>query len=209
MNDALQQGAGLENCWLSDDPLALTAIFQPQINLAVWDRPEPPLQPYLQSLMALPGGLALKAWGTPETLLQSIERDLPAGPDRQVLVDDLWLLLDMYACLFDLDELGIRINLLRQAMCPRFHVDRVQARLVCSYGGAGTEWLPNSQVARAALGVVGRSEQIACGPAQQLVAGQVALLKGEQWQDNAGLGIVHRSPALSADSARLLVTLDM
>ena len=43
---------------------------------------------------------------------------------------------------------------------------------------------------------------------QQLTAGDVALLKGESWMGNEGGGLVHRSPQLSKDNKRLLLTLD-
>jgi hypothetical protein len=37
----------------------------------------------------------------------------------------------------------------------------------------------------------------------------IVLLKGELWPDNAGQGLIHRSPALLADEApRVLVALD-
>ncbi|WP_086933835.1 DUF1826 domain-containing protein [Agarilytica rhodophyticola] len=43
---------------------------------------------------------------------------------------------------------------------------------------------------------------------QQLKSGDVALLKGENWEGNENAGLVHRSPALSANERRLLLTLD-
>jgi hypothetical protein len=41
---------------------------------------------------------------------------------------------------------------------------------------------------------------------QTLQAGDVALLKGENWQGNEGAGLVHRSP--SGQQGRLLLSLD-
>ena len=43
---------------------------------------------------------------------------------------------------------------------------------------------------------------------QQLNHGDVAILKGELWEGNENAGLVHRSPALTTDERRLLLTLD-
>jgi hypothetical protein len=43
---------------------------------------------------------------------------------------------------------------------------------------------------------------------QTLRAGDVALLKGESWENNEGAGLVHRSPAVKLGQQRLLLTLD-
>lgn len=43
---------------------------------------------------------------------------------------------------------------------------------------------------------------------RQLNAGDVALLKGESWVGNEGGGLIHRSPHISSQTRRLLLTLD-
>jgi hypothetical protein len=102
-------------------------------------------------------------------------------------------------------------------MCPRFHVDHVICRLICTYFGSGTEWLPESSVTRSALGIIDVKADFAdaiahnqgCEPdIRTLREGSVGLLKGEKWPGNEGRGLVHRSPAASAEQSRLVVTLD-
>jgi hypothetical protein len=44
----------------------------------------------------------------------------------------------MYQCLFEPEAIGLRIHVLADTMCPRFHVDRVPVRLLCTYRGPGT-----------------------------------------------------------------------
>jgi hypothetical protein len=39
-------------------------------------------------------------------------------------------------------------------------------------------------------------------------AGDIVLLKGETWPDNAGRGAIHRSASASAQTPRLVMTLD-
>jgi hypothetical protein len=38
--------------------------------------------------------------------------------------------------------------------------------------------------------------------------GDIALLKGDKWPEKNSLGVIHRSPALSGNEMRLLLTLD-
>lgn len=101
------------------------------------------------------------------------------------------------------------------AMCPKFLVDRIPCRLVTTYHGAATEWLPNEVVDRSKLGhgsdgkpdhesgLFGSSDDI-----KQLAIGDVALLKGDFWQGNEGKCLVHRSPGGVKDSRRLFLTMD-
>ena len=43
---------------------------------------------------------------------------------------------------------------------------------------------------------------------EQIVSGEVALLKGEKWHGNEGFGLIHRSPQLAPGERRLILTLD-
>ncbi|MNV95110.1 hypothetical protein D3C71_1899700 [compost metagenome] len=43
---------------------------------------------------------------------------------------------------------------------------------------------------------------------QQMLCGEVAVLKGEKWQGNEGLGLIHRSPQPAPGERRLILTLD-
>jgi hypothetical protein len=103
-------------------------------------------------------------------------------------------------------------------MCPRFHFDRIPCRLITTYHGVATEWLPHQVVDRSKLGAgnQGKSDEKSglfesANDICQLRKGDVGLLKGEFWHDNEGAGLVHRSPVQTDDSlsqSRLLLTLD-
>ena len=109
----------------------------------------------------------------------------------------------------------MKLTALDQVMCPRFHVDNVPCRLVTSYCGQGTQWLPDNAVDRTKLGrgnnglpdersgVYRITEDI-----QELAAGDVALFKGARWEGNEHRGLVHRSSTPKAGQTRLLLTLD-
>jgi len=82
----------------------------------------------------------------------------------------------------------------------------VGLRLLCSYWGPGTEWLPlvgGAPAARALKADALPSE------ASQIATRAVAILKGEGFPGNAGFGCIHRSPpAGPGERARLLLCID-
>lgn len=197
-----------------NDLAGLPAILQPGVQLVHWQRPLPPaIGPYLAGLAA-DGRLRLGLRGQ---LSPGEQPDLsvwPAAPGRDAAAADLALLADLFGTLLGCPQVGWRIEVLRQAMCPRFHVDRTGIRLVCTWQGAGTEWLAEADADRRYLGAASgglpdvasglmRSEQVG-----RSVAGEVLLLKGSLWQGNAGRGAIHRSPAVDGDVPRVMLALD-
>ncbi|MDR5866275.1 DUF1826 domain-containing protein [Halomonas koreensis] len=191
----------------------LPRIFEDAITLAVLRRP--------LSHDLLAGALAQAraerplafSWrGAPgddlrTALLETLHCPGASGP----LVEDVVTLAEAMACLFDTDEVGLRLRRLDAPMCPRFHCDNLPVRLVTTYLGPGSEWLPEEAVNRAGLGAptpgkpdIVREE----GAIRRLEAGDVALLKGSGWVGNEARGLVHRSPAVGAGQQRLLLTLD-
>ncbi len=199
------------------NPDVLTGIYEPEINLAVWQRGErADMSAHCQDLLRGRYPLALRRTVAVDTLRRAPETALPAAVVGGPLGTDIALLVDMFACLFELDQVGIRLLTLDAAMCPRFHVDRVHCRLLTTYGGPGTHWLRVSELARPWRDILADAERGDPVAQQELdtrtvsIACQdVALLKGEIWPDNEGHGLVHRSPQVVPDSKRLLLTLDI
>ncbi|MEX0738792.1 MAG: DUF1826 domain-containing protein [Pseudohongiella sp.] len=187
----------------------LSAIYSEGINLAEWQRElSTPVRSYAAGMVKLNTGFTLRQVVPADVTDTTLVPLLPDAGDkfsrsRLAFAEDLRLLCDMYACLFDLEQIGLRISVLNKAMCPRFHVDHVVCRLICTYFGRGTEWLPESSVNRKALGEERHQYDI-----ETLHEGSVGLLKGEKWPGNEGRGLVHRSPAASGTQPRLVLTLD-
>ena len=198
-----------------DTPDVLAEIYQAHINMAVWNRElcasvEEPLPEFLSGNP----GFTFATTLTPENASQHLARAL--GETLAALRADIADLVDMFCCLFDLNSAGVRLAVLSRAMCPRFHVDKVPCRLVTTYSGVATEWLPHACVNRARLGRGGDGlSDLEAGlyaheyAVQELSSGDVALLKGELWDGNEGAGLVHRSPDVSAGLSRLVLTLDI
>jgi hypothetical protein len=137
-------------------------------------------------------------------------------PDSAPLAEELVFLTGLYTDLIGCPAVGLRIEVLDQAMCPRFHVDRVGVRLLCTWRGHGTEWLDDVSVDRRRLGAGSaglpddRSGLMLPGAAIRSVPTHaIALLKGAGWPGNEARGVIHRSPAVPAgEGPRILVSLD-
>ncbi|WP_430233394.1 DUF1826 domain-containing protein [Nitrosomonas communis] len=138
---------------------------------------------------------------------------LPQHHALNAFIEDVSWLVEMFAFLFDLESVGLRLNILTKTMCPRFHTDKVPCRLITTYAGKGTEWLDNKTIDRIMLAACNESKEETEAFAKQyliqsLQEGDIALFKGERWGEQNDQGVVHRSPALERNETRLLLTLD-
>jgi hypothetical protein len=201
---------------IGGEPKVLTDIYQKDVNIAIWQRQlDEQLALAAQFILKEKPTLLLSFTATPKNIQSAIQEALGETEQTRALCDDVALLVDMFCCLFDLKRAGLRLTSLNRAMCPRFHVDRIPCRLVTTYQGSGTQWLPHNLIDRSKLGAGGFGKPDSqsglyekATDVEQLDQGDIALLKGDQWFENQGGGIVHRSPSLEKNSHRLLLTLD-
>ncbi|MFM9381115.1 DUF1826 domain-containing protein [Pseudomonas sp. UV AK001] len=198
---------------LGPTPQALASILEDEINLAVWQRQLPlHVADFAKLLLSLnePYAEALSLELHDEdaepdlTGLASGFRDLEG---YEGFIADLKWLVSAFACLLGARRIGLRLRVLDKAMCPRFHVDHVPVRLITTYAGIGSEWLREGEMDRQQLGKP-LAEPQEKSRIQQLVSGEVALLKGEKWHGNEGFGLIHRSPQPAPGERRLMLTLD-
>ena len=178
-----------------DQPEALAEIYQPSINMACWQRSvSADIDEYANFLVETSPDFQLRNSLGVDACAAWLEQSLPSHDSRTAFIDDIKLLADMFSCLFQLNAVGIRLAVLHSAMCPKFHVDYVPCRLLCTYAGAATQWQSSKQAGGETY--------------QQLNKYDVALLKGENWEGNEDYGLIHRSPPASADTGRLVLSLD-
>ncbi|MEZ8482112.1 DUF1826 domain-containing protein [Vibrio splendidus] len=199
----------------SEQPTVLADIYQSDINIAVWQRQfDEDLTMAISEFIASNPSFSKSISLSPDKAYDKLEFATD-GTASKALLENMAELVDMFCCLFDLEEVGLRLAVLNKAMCPRFHFDQVPCRLVTTYHGVATQWLPNESVDRSKLGR-GSNGQPDCvsglyndeSDIQKMASGDVALLKGERWSGNENRGLVHRSPVTSPNETRLLLTLD-
>ena len=196
---------------------SLAEIYQEEVNIAIWQRK-------VSSKITLASNNILQTYPyleisevvKPKNVIEVLDSKIGTSKDSIYLSKDISDLVNIFCDLFNLDQVGFRLKILDHAMCPRFHVDRVPCRLITTYHGIATEWLPHCKVDRSKLGVVSHGkidEETGIFKThkdiEQLDVGHVGLLKGESWEKNEGAGLVHRSPNVeNNDQRRLMLTLD-
>lgn len=197
------------------EPVVFADIYQEDVNIVTWQRElSKSLQHSVGELLVAHPSFKSMLTVTPQNASALLGNEFGLA-DQSELVDNITELVDIFCCLFEIPQVGLRLTALDRAMCPKFHVDRVPCRLVTTFQGVATQWLPHSSVDRTKLGVGSNglpdSESgLYENPddIQQLNCGDIALLKGESWYGNENAGLVHRSPVPLAGENRLLLTLD-
>ncbi len=192
-----------------DQAECLTSIFRDEVNLAIWRRSlSPKTSQFVEAFTERAGKLerfsSLEHTQSPAGVLPDWAQALEGAEHWLADVDQI---IAMYCCLFEPAAVGLRLHVIESTMCPRFHVDRVPVRLLCTYRGTGTEWLPEPLVKRPTEPGPLPEQSVKAHQIQRLPTGAISLLKGEAWEGNEGRGLVHRSPA-PEEGSRLVLGLD-
>ena len=191
------------------------SFSQEEIKITIWQRElSASLQNSIQNFLALNPNFEMEMTVTPQNVLARLS-DVLGDTEQAELSADIDKLVDRFCTVFELKRVVLNLKALGQTMCPKFHFDRVPCRLLTTYQGVGTEWLPHEVVDRTKLGKGshGLSDSQSglfqsSSDIQQLSCGDVALLKGELWEGNKNAGLVHRSPNPPIGEYRLLLKLD-
>jgi hypothetical protein len=184
------------------EPDILPDIHAPGVAAAVWRRtPDPAFQSWIDDLdeallprlrTSVPVHMAetavLTACGIAKT---------PPGPELDRFAGDVGALALMYCRIMETDHVRIRLDVTDETMCPKFHLDNVPARLLCTYRGEGTEYV--------AMRYEHDPRRI-----RHVQTGDAALLRGRNWPSEERCGLLHRSPPMTPGSRpRLLLVLDV
>lgn len=156
-----------------------------------------------ESLPLLPEQVRIEA--PVDSLAGHLEDALPKSLDPALLD---WLIADITRCASRLGDmagtggLSVRLEKTVDQTCPRFHVDSVAMRLLCTYCGQGTEWTDPNTAYSVNFGDVFDEMLIHQVPPEAIVIYGGA---------NASAGLCplwHRSPAVAGGETRLLLCID-
>ncbi len=186
----------------------LRAIAEPAVTLAVWTRPPPPGLVAAADALVRHAPLTAIAEDRPDRAAARVAAALPVGAcARTRIAADIARLGRLFADLLGAAAVRVRLEAIDGPACRLFHADHVALRLLCTYAGPGTEWVPDEAVDRRRLGDNGAAIRTPSA-VRRLPRFAVGLFKGEAWPGNAGRGVVHRSAPADPSRPRLLLCLD-
>ena len=185
-----------------DEVEGLIQLFDGNTAGVIWRRRvHKRMQSWLDTLPAdqLPTGrivLPVSQVRSAVTELMNIS-EMPDCAERKLLLDDICLLAHEFDELFAPTYLRLRFDVVTTNKCPKFHIDHVAARLLCTYRGVGTEY--------SFLDDQKRPAEIFTTPNCAAI-----VLRGAKWPTDRANNLVHRSPEINdVNETRLLLVIDL
>ena len=135
-----------------------------------------------------------------------LEEDIPpklqSDPFFELWVADMANVCNVFCDMVGEDAIGFCLGTERG--CRRYHIDNVPMRLLVSYAGQGTEWLPESASDRQAFGGGMSNEFILKDPSARQFVGlwDIAVFRG------GPKGVLHRTPDSALNGPSILMRLD-
>ncbi|ODR99091.1 hypothetical protein AUC68_07355 [Methyloceanibacter methanicus] len=182
-------------------PDVLADTWSPGCAAAIWQRrPQAGLLEWLEALPpeSLPETRLVLRPDQVESRLEALcaPRGTTDASYGSLLAGDIGILARLFARIMKTDKVTLRLDVLHDNACRKFHLDHVPARLLCTYRGRGTEY------GRSHAGEDPRE-------IRRLPTGAVGLFRGRLWPGPEHSGIVHRSPQIAGlGETRLLLVID-
>lgn len=186
------------------DRAVLSTIHEDGVNCAVWVRELPAgfdqvLTPWARGTGARFDRVVRDATEFDPSVLEA----LSAPEVRDWLLTDITALAREFAQLTSSARFRLAFGPVASDQCRKFHCDFIRVRMITSYLGPGTEWMPDEAVRREVLDAPPEcpedaNREIVRDPSlvRRARAGDVLLLKGERYPTRRP--VVHRSPPIEA-----------
>ena len=179
----------------------LINIYEPDCAAAILERRlMPEFQDWLNQLKPeqLPKGrLILRAEDVEDAVTQLCEiAEIPSCDFLHLFINDVVALSQLFASIMKSKYIRLRLDVIKDNACRKFHKDAITARLICTYRGPGTEY---------GTALVGNDpEQI-----YSASIGAPVILRGTQWPEQPASGLLHRSPPIEGTpQTRLVLVID-
>ncbi|MEM8926722.1 MAG: DUF1826 domain-containing protein [Bacteroidota bacterium] len=203
----MNKEATIENCEVGPLPTGLCDIHQTNVNIAIYNRDITALTSEVKSLKEQQ--VEIRSSGNVDTILKTLVQAI--DPNKfNLILRDIKELLHLFKEVTNASNFRLLLAKISTTMCPRFHADNNELRMLCTYHGPGTLWLPDYAVDRDAYLTGKRNKSIISNEslAQQVETGDVVILKGSLYP--GATPILHRSPSiLGDDEKRLLLSIDI
>ncbi|MEM7067258.1 MAG: DUF1826 domain-containing protein [Pseudomonadota bacterium] len=184
-----------------DDASNFNQLRKPGVAATIWRRQLPAdLQDWFDNLPieGLPSARVILRVEAVRDAIDAIcsNARMPNTFNRRLFVDDVVSLSEHFARLMETNLVRIRLDVVHDDACRKFHIDAVTARLVCTYRGAGTQYGISMDGAE--------PKRIFSVP-----TGAPILLRGTKWPEPPTSGLLHRSPPIEGTGAvRFMLVID-
>lgn len=196
-------------------PRVLREVMHQDVSLALWKRTLPAGVAHatagIRALMPVHQLFALEPGAPVRDSLDEALKHFPGLSDdgARAWCDDLIRLVTLARAIEPAAPVRVRLETKANDACRRFHADSVPLRLICTYRGAGTQWLPGHAVDRACLGCGGDDHVLDPHAAREISTGAVAVMKGLDFPGGRQRALVHRSPPANAAHPRVVAVIDI
>jgi len=185
----------------------LDDIYLKDINVAIYNRDIKNIKKEIDFL--LKRNTLFNDTGTTEDILDKFNKEIPSDK-FPFITNDVKNLLIIFKRVTKKTHFKLLLGSITTNMCRKFHTDNNTLRMLCTYSGAGTLWLPKENINLEALENFGSNEEIVIDKnnIKQANTGAVIILKGEKYSDDTQAA-VHKSPSIeSKRGKRLLLRID-
>lgn len=182
-------------------PASLSLIAKPGCAAAIWERkPLDSFQTWIDALAPddLPRArIILRPDVVRQAMTDLVEgAGLPDNNARAMLIDDVSAMAKIFADVITTPYLRLRLDVISNNACRKFHIDAIKARLICTYRGSGTQYGISTDGAE--------PRQIFSVP-----TGSAMIMRGTLWPETPKSGLLHRSPPIEGTGeTRLVLVLD-
>jgi len=199
----------LMSIFRTDNTLELKGFTKRSEQLGIMEREAPAgATPFFDKLMSRP----FKIFGKVNKdsalkdirviLAEELSEEIKSAPFYEFWLSDMAMICDTFCEIEDSDSIGFWLGSNRG--CRRYHIDNVPQRMLVTYAGKGTEWLPDEAADR---------EAFANGePNEKIVKDRSAIQFLNQWDvavfRGGPKGLLHRTPDAALNGPSILMRLD-
>ncbi|MAX82330.1 MAG: hypothetical protein CL843_19400 [Crocinitomicaceae bacterium] len=194
------------NAAMGKSPKVMHKIHAENKNIGIYKRDISHLQPEVKQ--CLDNNIEFHQSGSIQEIELALKKQLNTYTP---LIDDVMMLLQLFREVSQSKSFKVLLANVNTNMCRRFHTDTNDLRLLCTYFGPGTIWLPEGGVNKEALKAYRGNSHIVTNTSliQQANTGDVLLLKGSLYHHDEARAVVHRSPTIEeSGKKRLLLRID-
>ena len=197
--------AKFTNAAIGADAKILEEIHQEGKNIVIFQRDIEALKDNLAAISDRPIDCRLS--GTKAEIFTALksyfDRELP---EATLLLEDITSLVDHFEQVTKSPSFRLLLATIDSNMCRKFHTDINDIRMLCTYFGQGTLWLPDEAI-EGTPKPGNKDIVINENLIQQTAAGDLTLLKGALYPKASP--IMHRSPSIEeSGEQRLLLRVD-